>query len=104
MAADAEHNILKEYSADPLAATLAPKVEVFKDVEHVSRSAAQLAITSLAKITLVDAISKAEKATQGRALSVTPAVANGKGGFSVTVIKEGKSTVLTVGLDGEVIK
>ena len=104
LAADAEHNILKEYSADPLAATLAPKAEVFKDVEHVSRSAAQLAITSLAKITLVDAISKAEKSTQGQALSVTPAVANGKGGFSVTVIKEGKPMVVTVGLDGEISK
>lgn len=104
LAADAEHNILKEYSADPLAATLAPKAEVFKDVEHVSRSAAQLAITSLAKITLVDALSKAEKATQGQALSVTPAVANGKGGFRVTVIKDGKATVVVVGFDGEITK
>ena len=104
LAAEAEHNVLKEYSADPLAATLAPKAEVFKDVEHVSRSAEQLTITSLAKITLAEAISKAEKSTQGQALSATPATANGKGAFNVTVIKNSKLTTVIVGLDGEITK
>ena len=35
---------------------------------------------------------------------MTPAVANGKGGFRVTVIKDGKATVVVVGFDGEITK
>lgn len=104
LASKAESNVLKEYSASPTETTLAPKAEVFKDVEHVSRSSEQLTLTALAKITLVDAITKAEKAKQGQALSATPAIIKGKGAFVVVVIKDGKQDEVVVGLDGELAK
>jgi hypothetical protein len=38
---DAEHNVLKELSGSPEATQWNPAVEVFKDVEHIARSAEQ---------------------------------------------------------------
>ena len=40
---NAEHNVLKELSGSPTSAAWTPETETFKDVEHVARSAEQLA-------------------------------------------------------------
>jgi hypothetical protein len=105
LGADAEHNVLKELSGSPEAAQWKPQVEVFKDVPHVSRSAQQLALMSLSRLSLLDVLEKAEKDQRGTAFSITPVLHDRKAQFVVLVAAEGKVVELRYDLmTGERIK
>jgi hypothetical protein len=88
---DAEHNVLQEVAGSPEADAWTPEAEVFKDVEHVSRSSTQLTLMSLSKLSLLDVLKKAEKDQTGTAYSITPVLQGRKAVFSVLVAAQGKS-------------
>src|SRR5207253_4080465 len=56
-----EKNVLQELSGSPEEEKWMPKVEVFKDVPHVARSAEQLTLMALGRKSLVDTIAQVEK-------------------------------------------
>ncbi len=91
---DAEHNVLKELGGGPDSEKWTPETEVFKDVEHVSRSAEQLTIMALSKMSLADVIAKAGKDQPGTVYSVTPKMRDRKAVIVVLVADKGKSVEL----------
>lgn len=91
---DAEHNSLKELIGSPAGQKWSPEVEVFKDVPHVSRSAQQLALMSLTKLSLLDVIRKAEQDQPGTVFSIAPAIRDGAPQFVVLVANQGKPVEL----------
>jgi hypothetical protein len=94
---DAEHNELIELIGDGAKATWTPEIEVFEDKQHLTRSAMQLTLVQLSKLTLADAVKKAEAAQPGIVYSVIPAVKDGQPVFNAVVATaEGKSVHLTV--------
>jgi len=94
----AEHNVLQEYAGSPEAAAWKPEVEVFKDVEHVARSAEQLTLMSLGSTSLADFVKKAEKDHPGTVYSVTPVLRDRKAAVVVLVAEKDKSTELVYDL------
>lgn len=104
-AVPAEDNVLQELSGSPQESAWKPEVEVFKDVPHVARSAEQLALLSLTKITLLDLIAKAQPAHPGTVVSITPQVRRHKPVAVVLIANGGKLTELTYQLvDGKLIE
>jgi uncharacterized membrane protein YkoI len=104
LAVDAEHNVLKELSGSP-AEKWAPQTEVFHDVPHVSRSAQQLAVMALSKLSLIDVVKKAEKDQPGTVYSVIPVFHGRRPVFAVRVATGGKSVSLSYdALTGAVVK
>jgi uncharacterized membrane protein YkoI len=103
---DAEHNALIELAGDPTQDTWKTETEVFEDKKHLTRSAMQLTLVQLSKLTLRDAIKKAEAAQPGTVYSITPAVKDGNPVFNVKVANaEGKSiNVVVDGKSGEASK
>lgn len=103
---DSEHNVLIELIGDAAKDSWATETEVFEDKKHLTRSAMQLTLVQLSKLTLVDAIQKAESTQPGKAYSVIPSVKNGNPVFDVKVATaEGKSVHLEVdGKTGSVTK
>jgi uncharacterized membrane protein YkoI len=91
---DAEHNVLKELAGSPESANWAPEVEVFKDVEHVSRASQQLTVMALSKLSLTDVIKKAEKDQPGTVYAITPIVRDRKAQFAVVVAANDKAIEL----------
>lgn len=98
----AARNLLQEYAGSPEAETWKPSVEVFKDVEHVARSAQQLTLTSLASVSLLDVVKKAEKA--GTVYSIEPVLKDRRPQFTVLVAHAGKRVELAYDLSGEPIQ
>jgi hypothetical protein len=94
LAVDAEHNALQEYAGSPEAAAWKPEVEVFKDVEHVARSAQQLTLMALSSSTLLDIAKKAEKDGGGKVYSITPTLRDRKAVFVALVADKEKSVEL----------
>ena len=90
----AETNVLQEYAGSPEAAEWKPAVEVFKDVEHVARSAEQLTLMSLGSTSLADLVKKAEKEHPGTVYSVTPVIRDRKAAAVVLVADKEKSVEL----------
>jgi uncharacterized membrane protein YkoI len=94
---DAEHNALIELQGDAAKSPWTPEIEVFEDKKHLTRAAMQLTLVQLSKLTLADAIKKAEAAQPGTVYSVIPAVKDGAPVFDVKVATaDGKSVHLTV--------
>lgn len=91
---DAEHNVLKELAGSPESETWAAAVEVFKDVEHVSRASQQLTVMALSKFSLLDIIKKAEKDQPGTVYSISPVVRDRKAQFAVLVAVKDKAVEL----------
>ncbi|MDB5905672.1 MAG: hypothetical protein JWM26_4550 [Betaproteobacteria bacterium] len=89
----AEQNVLEELSGSP-EDKWEPKVEVFKDVEHISRSAEQLALVALGRTSLVDLVARVQKAQGGTVFSVKPMIKNHKPVAEVLVANKGKVTKL----------
>ncbi len=89
----AEQNVLEELSGSP-EGKWDPKVEVFKDVEHVSRSAEQLAIVAMGRTSLADLVARVQKAQGGTVLSVKPMIKNHKPVAEVLVASKGKVRTL----------
>ncbi len=73
---DPEHNVLKEFSGSPEKAPWAPEAEVFKDIPHVSRASGQLTLMALAKHSLADFITMAQKQHKGMVFSANPEIQN----------------------------
>ena len=89
---DAEHNVLKEYSGSPEPTRWSPEAEVFKDLEHVSRASGHLTLMALAKHSLADFISMAQKQHKGLVFSAIPEVQNHRPVLVVLVADQGKVT------------
>lgn len=87
---DAEHNVLKEFSGSPEQAAWSPEAEVFKDLPHVSRASEQLALMALAKHSLADLITAAQKQHKGMVFSAIPEVQGHRPLLSVLVAEKGK--------------
>lgn len=105
LAVDAEHNVLKELGGGPESEKWTPETEVFKDVEHVARSAEQLTIVALSKMSLADVIAKAGKDQPGTVYSVNPKMRDRKAVFVVLVADKGKSVELVYdALTGAAVK
>lgn len=90
----AEENVLEELSGSPEQPKWEPKVEVFKDVPHVARSAEQLTLMSVGHSSLADTVARAQKGQAGKVLSVTPVVKNHKPMAEIQVANKGKVTKL----------
>jgi len=76
LGADPEHSVLKEFSGSPEKAPWTPEAEVFKDIPHVSRASGQLTLMALAKHSLADFITMAQKQHKGMVYSAIPEVQN----------------------------
>ena len=74
LATDSEHNALKEYSGSPETKPWTPAAEVFKDIPHVARASGHLTLVALAKHSLADFITMAQKQHKGIVLSAIPEV------------------------------
>ncbi len=97
---DAEHNVLKEHKGNPLDASWKPGVEIFKDVEHVSRAAEYHALMELSPYSLLEIATKAR--ALGTPIWVTPYASGGKGFFEVGIFKNGTVSTVKYGLlDGK---
>ena len=105
-AKDSEHNVLIELIGDATQDPWKPETEVFEDKKHLTRSAMQLTLVQLSKLTLLEAIKKAEAAQAGTVYSVIPAVRDGNAVFNVKVATaDGKSVNVVVdGKTGEASK
>ena len=90
LAVDSEHNVLKELAGSPEKTPWAPEAEVFKDIPHVARASEHLTVTSVSKLSLLDVVSKVQKAHPGTVLSITPTVHKGRPVFVVQVVNKGK--------------
>lgn len=95
---DSKHSlaVLIELIGDATNGTCTPDTEVFEDKKHLTGSAMQLTLVQLSKLTLVDAIKKAEAAEKGTVYSVIPSVKDGSAVYDVLVAAEGKSVHLVV--------
>ncbi len=82
---DSEHNVLIELAGDAAQSPWKPETEVFEDKKHLTRSAAQLTLVQLAKLSLADAIKKAEATQPGTVYSITPAMKDGDPIFNVKI-------------------
>jgi uncharacterized membrane protein YkoI len=94
LAVDAEHNVFKEIAGAPDSANWKTDTEVFKDVEHVSRSAEQSTIMAISKLTLLEVIAKAKKDQPGTVYSVIPHMRDRKAVFVVQVAAKDKTVEL----------
>lgn len=92
LAVDPEHNVLKELAGSPEKAPWKPEVEVFKDIPHVARASGHLTLASIAKRSLLDVASKAQKELSGTVFSISPAVKEKLPVFVVLVADQGKVT------------
>ena len=88
---DAEHNTLMELIGPATDATWKPETDVFADREHIARSAMHLTLLQLSRMSLSDAIKKAEAHQAGTPYSAIPSVQNGRPVVDVLVGDEGRS-------------
>lgn len=92
---DAEHNVLTEAAGDASKSPWTPKLEVFEDKEHLTRSAMQLTLVQTSKLDVADAVKKV--ANRGTVYSVAPAIAGNAAVYEVLVAApDGKSTKFAV--------
>ena len=102
---EAEHNVLKEFAGDPASESWKPEIEVFKDVEHVSRASEQLTLMAISSVSLADIVRKAAKDQPGTVYSITPSLRDRKAMFIVLVADKDKTVELAYDLaSGEAIK
>ena len=102
---EAEHNVLKEYGGGPEGEAWKPEVEVFKDVEHVSRASEQLTLMAISPASLADMVRKAAKDQPGTVYSITPSLRDRKPVFIVLVADKDKTVELAYDLTtGEAVK
>jgi hypothetical protein len=90
LAVEAEKNVLQELAGSPEQEKWTPYVEVFKDVEHVARSAEQLTLMALGKASLAQVIERVRTTQPGTVFSVTPVIRNHRPMAEVLVADKGK--------------
>jgi uncharacterized membrane protein YkoI len=93
---DAEHNALIELQGDASTSSWKPEIEVFEDKKHLTRAAMQLTLVQMSKLTLTEAIKKAESAQPGTVYSAIPSVKSGNAVYDVLVAVDGKTVHVTV--------
>jgi len=94
---DAEHNELLELIGDSTQARWNPEIEVFADAEHLKRSAMQLTLVQSSRISLAEAVDKAQRSVQGKVYSAIPAVAGGAPMYDILVaMPDGSSKHVSV--------
>ena len=71
---DAEFNVFEEASGSPTGSTWKPSLEVFKDREHLTRSAFDLTLMQQSKISLATAVQRALAKQPGIAYWAIPAL------------------------------
>lgn len=92
---DAEHNVLTEAAGDASKTPWTPKLEVFEDKKHLTRSSMQLTLVQTSKLGLTDAVKKV--ADRGTVYSITPAIVGNGPVYRVLVATpDGKSTKYAV--------
>ncbi len=92
---DAEHNVLTEAAGDASKSPWTPKLEVFEDKEHLTRSAMQLTLVQTSKLGVADAVKKV--ANRGTVYSVAPAIVGNAAVYEVLIAApDGKSTKFAV--------
>lgn len=89
LGADAEHNLLQQWSGSPEVAAWKPEAETFKDPEHLARAAEQVTLWRLAHATLAEILARVGS-HGGFVFSVTPEVRGGKAELVVLVAREGR--------------
>ena len=99
LAEDPEHNILKEFSGSPEKAPWAPEAEVFKDIPHASRASGQLTLMALAKHSLADFITMAQKQHKGTVFSASPEILNHRPVLVVLIANKDKVTEVRYDLE-----
>lgn len=87
---DPEHNVLKEFSGSPQQSPWSPEAEAFKDLPHVSRASEHLSLMALAKHSLADYITTAQKQHKGTVFSAIPTVQNHRPVLVVLLAHKGK--------------
>lgn len=96
---DAEHNTLMELIGPATDPSWKPETEVFADKEHIARSAMQLTLMQLSRMSLADAIKKAESQQSGTVYSAIPAVQGGRPVVDVVVaMRDGQSKHVMIDL------
>jgi len=94
---DAEHNVLIELNGEATKPKWEPKTEVFADKAHLARSAEELTLMQMTKLSLQEAAKKAVALKKGTVYSVIPVVKDGKTIFDVAVAgADGKGVHLTI--------
>lgn len=92
---DAERNVLTEAVGDASKSPWTPKLEVFEDKKHLTRSTMQLTLVQTSKLGLADAVKKV--ANRGTVYSVTPSIIGNAAVYEVLVATpDGKSTKFAV--------
>ena len=102
LGSDSESNTLIELGGEATKTPWVPEIEVSADKKHLTRSATQLTLVQVSRLTLLRAIDKASAAQPGTVYSITPAVKEGNPVFEVKIANpEGKSVqVLVNGVTG----
>ncbi len=96
---DAEHNTLMELIGPATDSTWKPVTEVFEDKAHIARSAMQLTLMQLTRMSLSDVVKKAESQQPGTVYSAIPSVQGGRPVVDVLVATpDGQSKHVTIDL------
>lgn len=78
---DAERNVFQELSGDPTASPFAGSMETFNDQEHLTRSARDLTLRQLSRVSLLDAAERYEY--EGTVFWTIPTIRYGRAGYGV---------------------
>ena len=97
--ADPEHNVLKEFAGSPEKTPWTSEAEIFKDIPHVSRASGQLALMALAKHSLADFITMAQKQHKGMVYSAIPEVQNHRPVLVVLIADKDKANEVRYDLE-----
>jgi uncharacterized membrane protein YkoI len=90
LSVDSEHNVLKELAGSPEKTPWTPETEVFKDLPHVARASQHLTLTAVAKHSLAEIVTRAQKEHPGTVFSIAPTTHDKKPAFAVLVADKGK--------------
>ncbi len=90
---DAEHNVLMELQGDATTGKWEPETEVFEDKPHIARSAMQLTLMQISRLSLPDVIKKAEAHQKGVVYSANPAVRKGQPVVDVLVAAPDRKSI-----------
>jgi hypothetical protein len=80
---DAERNLFEEASAAP-ASPWSPSLEIFHDQEHLTRSARDLTLVQLSRVSLADVV--AEASEYGSVYWAIPTIQEGRAGYGVYLL------------------
>ncbi|MBI3554429.1 MAG: chromate resistance protein [Elusimicrobia bacterium] len=88
VAVDAERNVFEELAGKAAVAPWAPVFSVFTDQKHLTRSARDLTLVQLSRITLADAIARASD--EGAVYWAIPTIRAGRAGYGMYALDDGR--------------